>query len=165
MENSSWSHCHRHTAHIDPDQEVSCPFCSLDETLVHLFCGCSRLGVLFGLLQQWGLKWGDSFSFSLFIFGPKYSVKNKQKHVLLNFVFSVAKLGMWLSRKNKIQNKEPKEAHGVFRALLATRLRIEFAYHRLTHNLEMFVKKWTVGNVLCEIDDDDDDDGELRFLF
>ncbi len=50
-----------------------------DETLVHLFCGCGRLGVLFNLLKQWYLNLGKCFSFPLFIFGPRYSVKKKTK--------------------------------------------------------------------------------------
>lgn len=130
---------------------MSCPFCRLDETLAHLFCGCSRLGVLFGLLQHRCLKLGERFSFPLFICGPKYSVKDKQKPVLRNFVLGGAKLAIWLSRKNKIQKKEPKEAHSVFRALLAIRLRVEFAYHKLIHTLEMFTQKWTVSNILWRL--------------
>lgn len=70
----------KHVAHLDSIQGKECPFCIQDETLVHLSCG--RLGVLYNLLKQWYLNLEECFSFPLFIFGPRYSVKNKQKHVL-----------------------------------------------------------------------------------
>ncbi len=114
----------KHVAHLDSTQGKECPFCIQDETLVHLFCGCGRLGLLCNLLKQWCLNLEECFSFSLFIFGPRYSVKKKQKHVLISFVFGVDKLSIWLSRRNKIQNKGSKDVYEVFLGLLEARLRI-----------------------------------------
>jgi len=46
----------KHVGHLDPSQGVVCPCCIQNETsqmnLVHLFCGCCWLGVLFSLLEQ-----------------------------------------------------------------------------------------------------------------
>jgi len=151
----------KHVAHLDPSQGVECPFCTQNETLVHLFCECCRLGELFHLLEQWCLLWGECFSFSLFIFGPKYSAKKKQKHVLMNYVFGVAKLSIWISRKHMIQKKGSNEVNGVFLGLLASRLRIEYAYYKLTNNVQCFVEKWSVANVLCVVGDD----GEMVLSF
>lgn len=140
--------------HLDPNQGIDCPFCVQDETLVHLFCGCGRLGVLFNLLKQCCLNWRECFSFPLFIFEPKYSVKKKLKHVLINLVFGAAKLSIWLSRKNKILNKGSKEVYEVFLGMLEARLRIECVYYELINNLQAFTEKWSVGNVLCGVDHD-----------
>ncbi len=53
MENSPWAIAtNKHVAHLDSTQGKECPFCIQDETLVHLFCGCGRLGLLCNLLNN-----------------------------------------------------------------------------------------------------------------
>ena len=77
----------RYRAHLDPELGEECIFCSLIETLVHLFIQCPHLSALFELLKRWFQGLGDNFSFGLFIFGPKYCAKKKSVHTLVNLLF------------------------------------------------------------------------------
>ncbi|KAJ3586247.1 hypothetical protein NHX12_012647 [Muraenolepis orangiensis] len=66
---------------------------------------CPRLSALFVLLKSWFQGLGEElFSFILFIFGPKYSAKKKGVHTLLNFLSSAAKMAIWLTRRNRVQD-------------------------------------------------------------
>lgn len=60
----------------------------------------------------------------LLIFGPKYSAKKKHEHVLLNFLFSSAKLAIWLTCKNKARYVGYFEPVLVLKGLLRARLKI-----------------------------------------
>ncbi len=64
-------------------------------------------------------------------------------------------------QKKKIQNKGSKEVYEVFLGLLEARLKIKYVYYKLTNNLQTFVEKWSVGNVLCFVDTG----GELVLFF
>lgn len=88
----------RYRAHLDPELGEECIFCSQTESLAHLFVECPRLSALVELLKLWFQRLGESFSFSLFIFGPKYSAKRKSVHTLLNFLSGSAKMAIWLTR-------------------------------------------------------------------
>ena len=151
----------RHIAHLDPSQGVGCVFCGQGETLAHLFLQCDRLGGLFRFLTVLCLGLGVGFSYDLFIFGPRYSAREKDCHVLVNFASAVAKLAIWLTRKNKTRGVGSVDPVEVLRGLLAARLRVEYAYHRITDNLEGFNSRWTVGGVLCTLGEQ----GELILSF
>jgi len=69
------------------------------------------------------------FTNGLFIFGPKYSAKNKQKIVLLNFIFGKAKMAIWLTRKNKTLNLRGVDPVLMLKGLVMGRLMLEFAYY------------------------------------
>ncbi|KAJ3586646.1 hypothetical protein NHX12_013042 [Muraenolepis orangiensis] len=95
----------RYRAHLDPELGEGCIFCSEVETLEHLFVQCPRLSALFVLLKSWFQGLGEEFYFVLFIysFGPKYSVKKKGVHTLLNFLSGAAKMAIWLTLRSRVQ--------------------------------------------------------------
>ena len=99
----------RHRVHLDPNIGEGCLFCPQIESLFHLFVQCARLGDLFTLLTEWFSSLSEAFSFQLFIFGPKYTVRRKNVLVLLNFLSGTAKLAIWKTRKNQMlgQGAEP----------------------------------------------------------
>lgn len=45
------------------------------------------------------------FNISLFIYGPKYSVENKEKTIILNFLYGMVKLAIWCTRKKKVEER------------------------------------------------------------
>ena len=49
--------------------------------------------------------------------------------VLMNVVFAVAKLTIWISRKNKAKGSGCTEGEEVMTGLLAARIRVEHAYY------------------------------------
>jgi len=113
---------------------------------------CYRLQNLMQLVKVWSLKLTGLFNFSLFIYGPKYTVDNKKRVIILNFLYGMVKLAIWCSRKNKI------EGSGCTDPILLTkcfvkkkRLMVEYAYYSLTHNIQWFFHLWGV-NFLCEPD-------------
>lgn len=62
---------------------------------------CYRLKNLMQLVKVWSLKLMGLFNISLFIYGPKYSVENKEKTIILNFLYGMVKLAIWCTRKKK----------------------------------------------------------------
>lgn len=124
----------RYRAHIDPGVREECLFCSQTETLAHLFVEGPRLVSLFELCKRLFQGLGETFSFELFIFGPKYSAKKKSVWTLLNFLSGSAKLAIWLMRRNGAQNSGSVEPVQVLEGLLKARLRVEYAYYKVMDN-------------------------------
>ena len=96
----------RYLVHLDPNTGDACPFCSQSDTVVHLFVQCPRLEALFRHLQRWFKGFGQVFSFSLFIFGPRYCAKENSVHQLINFVSGTVKLAIWKTRKNRVRGQK-----------------------------------------------------------
>ncbi|TKS66148.1 putative 149 kDa protein ORF 2 [Collichthys lucidus] len=127
----------RYRAHMDPELGEGCVFCSQAETLEHLFVCCPRLEVLFDLLKKWFQGLGESFSFDLFIFGPKYCAKTK--------------LAIWLTRRNRTQGDGSVQLVPVLEGLLKARLRVEYSYYHMMDKTQAFSRIWAVGGVLCSV--------------
>lgn len=74
--------------------------------------------------------------------------------VLLNYLIGTAKLAVWKTRKNKGLQLETIDPEEMCKRLIAGRLKIEFAYYRLTYNLFGFCDIWCVNEVLCMLHED-----------
>ena len=103
---------------------------------------------------MWFQGLGERFSFKLFIFGSKYAARKKSVHVLLNFLSGKAKLAIWKTRENWIQGLASVHPVLMLKGLLAARIRVEFAYYRLTGNLDDFFCTWGLDGVLCSVQDE-----------
>ena len=103
---------------------------------------------------MWFQGFGEVFSFTLFIFGPKYCQRKKSAHTLINFISGAAKLAIWLTRKNQAQGIGSVEPVPVLEGLLKARLRVEHTYYRMTDNMLAFRQIWAVGGVLCSVGED-----------
>ncbi len=108
----------RHRAHLDPEVGVGCPFCIEQETVFHLFLKCERLQPLFCILEEWVHTLGEVFTPALFIYGPKYSKKRREVHVLINYLFGQAKLAIWLTRKHLLNDAGSTDVVSVLKGLL-----------------------------------------------
>uniref|UniRef100_A0A3P9LKP2 Reverse transcriptase domain-containing protein n=1 Tax=Oryzias latipes TaxID=8090 RepID=A0A3P9LKP2_ORYLA len=144
----------RYLVHLNPGAGDGCPFCSVAETVEHLFLQCQRLTGLFSLLRSFFEGLGEQFSSVCFIYGPKYLARKRRVHVLLNFLSGEAKLAVWLTRKNRIRGVGSDDVLFLFKRLLVARLNVEFGFYRLTHALDVFENIWAVQNVLCSVKDD-----------
>ena len=86
------------------------------------------------------------------IHGPRYTVKYRSIHVLVNFIFSQAKLVIWLSRKKRIKG-ESSDALQIMTCLIKARIRIEFEYYKLINKIERFINLWCEGDILASVED------------
>jgi len=66
------------------------------------------------MLQQMFMLFGDNFLKSLFILGFSYSQKRRVKCQLFNFIFGQAKMAIYLSGRNKIEESLDFDVNTVF---------------------------------------------------
>lgn len=93
----------RHIAQLNPLVGEGCPFCNTSETVIHTLIECYCLKNLMQLVTCWSINFLGLFSVSLFIYGPKYLVENRNNVSILNFLFGMVKLAIWCTRKNKVE--------------------------------------------------------------
>lgn len=73
----------------------------------------------------------------------------------MNYLIGTAKLAIWKTRKNKGLQLATIDPEMMFRRLVEGRLKIEFAYYRLTNNVVLFCDVWSINEVLCTVQDDE----------
>ncbi len=83
-------------------------------------------------------------------FGPKYSASNKSKIVLINFLFRKAKMAIWLTRKRTMLFNNDTDPLHMFRAMVKSRLVVEYKYYEIVNDTEYFLFLWGVGNMLSK---------------
>lgn len=81
----------------------------------------------------------EKFSKHLFILGFSYSQKRRVKCQLFNFVFGQAKMAMYLSRRNKIEESLDFDINTVFVRMVKARLKVDFDFYSTTNNVEEFI--------------------------
>lgn len=89
-------------------------------------CSSPLFSLLFPLspLSQLGVE----LEIGVFIMGPDYSAKHKQRLALGNFLFKQAKFAIWLTRKTMIKEGQVAGPMLVFRGIVLERLNIEYVY-------------------------------------
>ncbi len=145
---------------IRPDVVDKCAFCGLRETIFHCFMECVRLIPLFALLSQVFLDFGETFTPNAFVLGVGYTPKNKMKWQLINFLIGEAKLAVYITRKNRIENRNGQDIILLFKAYVKSRILVEFNYYKAMKDLEAFELKWCFNNIVCVVVE-----GELIFTF
>ncbi len=128
----------RYKVHLNPLQGEECLFCGISETVSHIFIGCSRLSGILGVLRDVSNNLGFIFTNIFFIFGPKYSASNKSKIVLINVLFGKAKMAIWLTRKRKMLFNNDTDPLPMFRAMVKSRLVVEYKYYEMVNDTESF---------------------------
>ncbi len=140
---------------ISPSVADTCPFCTQRETVFHCFLDCGRRSSLFQFLTQLFVLFDETFSCHMFILGYRYNRKEKIKCQLLNFLLGQAKMAIYLSRKNKLENLVGVDVTLIFRCMLRARLKTNFSFFTLTNNIEEFEKMWCFKQVLCSVKNDE----------
>nr|XP_043872337.1 major histocompatibility complex class I-related gene protein-like isoform X2 [Solea senegalensis] len=90
--------------------------------------------------------------------GFKYTRKNKAKCQLLNFLIGQAKLAIYVSRRNKVENSLDVDCQQIYVRMIKTRIKTDFVFFHSTNNTEEFLETWGVKDVLCCVSD-----GQLSF--
>lgn len=83
---------------------------------------------------------------------------NQKKWQLLNFVLGEVKLAVYVSRKNKMENRAGQEAASVWCCNVRCRLRLEFSFYKMINDLDSFKNILCHRNILCTVVKD-----ELQF--
>ena len=79
---------------------------------------------------------------------------NAEKWQLLNFLIGEAKMATYITRRNKVRGKES-VLRRVFVALLRARVFIDFKFHKLMKNLNVFTKLWCFNDVICSLEEEE----------
>ncbi len=119
-------------------------------TLFHLFCECSRFTLLFVLLEKLIMKFGFSFTKTLFIFGCKYKQSWREQCVHANFLLGQAKLGILKTHQCK-NTGHVVDLLSLFKSLVEFRVAVEFAYYKQTDNVPFFKMRWGVRDALVTL--------------
>lgn len=75
-------------------------------------------------------KCGRKFTPDVFILGAGYNPKQKIKWQRLNFLFGQAKLIIYKTEKNRIENRCGQETTSLFKALVRLRIAVEFKRYK-----------------------------------
>ncbi|KAL6481030.1 hypothetical protein MHYP_G00091100 [Metynnis hypsauchen] len=99
------------------------------------------------------MKLNMTFTYGLFILGPKYMRSQQARCCLLNFVFGQAKLAIWLTRRNKLRGRGLTDPDEMLRSFIRARVKVDFAYYKAMNDLLTFRNTWCVGEALCCVED------------
>ncbi len=148
------SHISKFNLNVSP----SCIFCSLPESVFHVFTECFRLGPLFTLIEGLLGNLGFVFNKTLFIYGCKYSRAHRQQCTVANFIIGQAKLAIWKSCRLAAEGRNISLLK-LFTALVESRIRVEHRFFQITNNLLEFEFKWCANRALLSLCED----GEIMF--
>ena len=99
---------------LNPTGLSQCLFCNLRETVYHMFTECKRLTEFFSLLTLVFSLFNVVFTERIFIMGAVYKKAQKDKWQLLNYLSGEAKMAIYITRKNRVENREGQEARAVW---------------------------------------------------
>ena len=136
---------------INPTVVNVCPFCNLSENVFHMFTECKRLTEFFNVLTAVFKLFNIIFSLSVFIGGLKYSKREKCKWQILNFLLGEAKMAIYLTRRDKLQNEPVRDMGFLWKTNIKARLKLEFCFYKATNNIPAFIEQWGCDDALCTV--------------
>ena len=136
---------------LNPEVTQDCPFCSMRETVFHAFLHCLRLCPLFDFLHSLFQAFDECFFKQIFILGFKYCKTNSSKGELINFILGNAKMAVYISRKNKIDQESDYDVLTVLFRLLRSRVQMDFKFYKSTSNVDAFESVWCYKGAVCSV--------------
>ena len=106
-----------------------------------IFYVLTRVFNLFGVL----------FTAPVFICGVGFKKTEKTKCQLLNFLIGEAKMSIYLTCRDKLQGGPTLDPVTLWRHNVKARLRLEFCFHRITGNIDVFEQQWAHEELLCQV--------------
>lgn len=140
---------------LNPTVSDKCPFCSERETIFHCFMYCKRLNPLFDLLSVFLDYFNTSFSKQNYILGFFYNSKQKFKCQVINFIVGQAKYAVYITRRNKIEEKSGQDVVLVFKNMVKSRILIDFNFHKLMSTLKVFETQWCCNYALVSVENEE----------
>ncbi len=90
----------------------------------------------------------------MFVFGAKYVKRKRYDCQLHNFILGQAKLAVYTSRKNKIEQKSGQDVV-LFLSLVKARVLIDLHFYKSVYDLFSFELKWCSKGALCSVFEDE----------
>ena len=140
---------------LNPTVLSQCLFCNLRETVYHMFTECKRLTEFFSLLTLVFSLFNVVFTERIFIMGAVYKKAQKDKWQLLNYLSGEAKMAIYISRKNRVENREGQEARAVWLCNIRARLWLEFRFYKHIGDIDAFKIRWCFNDIVCSVVDDE----------
>ncbi len=106
---------------------------------------------MFSVLEQLFDSFEVCFTKQDFILGCMYTVKEKCKCHLLNFVVGIAKLAIYVTRRNKVEQRGQQDVIPVLKKMIKSRLVMEFNFYNLMSTLNILETEWCCDDVLCSL--------------
>ncbi len=128
--------------------------CKEPDTVFHIFCECCKLSPLFNILDGIFSKLGLHFSKIMFIYGYEYSRNKKEICTFSNFLLGQAKLAIWKAYSVEMEGQEVNMVN-LFKALVESRIRLEYEYYRVNSDELMYERKWCLNKGLFFVEDED----------
>ncbi|CAM5145535.1 unnamed protein product [Natator depressus] len=128
---------------------VTCPFCGVRETLVHVYLECTRLQPLFRLLTNLLLRFWLHFSPHLFIYALPIRGLTKSRDLVVNLILALAKTAISKTRERRLADGVSCDCAAVFRSSVRSRIRVEFLWVASTDSLDAFEERWALSEALC----------------
>lgn len=136
---------------LNPEVNSACPFCLQRETVFHVFMHCFRLEPLFMRLKELFCWFDETFCIETFILGFKYFQKKRFTCQLLNFILGQAKMAIYISRKNRVEQKCSDDVNVCFLTLIKSRVLIDFRFYKTMRDLSTFELIWCSHGALCAV--------------
>ena len=121
------------------------------ETVFHAFLHCLRLCPLFDFLHSLFQAFDECVFKQIFILGFKYCKTNSSKGELINFILGNAKMAVYISRKNKIDQESDYDVLTVLFRLLRSRVQMDFKFYKSTSNVDAFESVWCYKGTVCSV--------------
>lgn len=115
-----------------------CPFCSVSESVLHLFAECQCLTDLFSFLRV--LFEGLRAQFALFYLWPQVRVQEKE-------CFFLEVLKKWIPGSCWM-------IFPPFKRHLVAQLGIDVSFYKIINSVDDFVNIWVFKNILCSVSRD-----------
>ena len=90
----------------------------------------------------------------MFILGYKYCQKKKPQCQLLNCILGRAKMSVYLSRRNKVEESSDHDAVWLLIKMMKARLKVDFEYYKEMNDLSEFIRVWCYKGVLCSVSEE-----------
>lgn len=136
---------------LNSESSQDCPFCSERETVFHCFTYCFRLKPLFEMLKAIFNCFNEVFSVQTLICGFKYTRSRSGECQLLNFVLGKAKMAIYISRRNHVEQRNDSDVVQVFKVMVKSRIIVDFRFYKVMNNLMKFESIWCYREALCSV--------------
>ncbi len=136
---------------LNPDVSNECPFCFQRETVFHTFVYCSRLQLLFDGLQIFLIVLMRIFLCRLLFWVLNMFKKEKMSVNCLILFWVKAKMAIYISRRDQIEQRVDHNVERVFAAMIKSRLLIDFNFYKAMDSLNMLERIWCLRGALCSV--------------
>ena len=117
-----------------------------------------EIGRHFYVLTRVFNLFGVIFTAPVFICGVGFKKTEKAKCRLQNVLIGEAKMSIYLTRRDRLQGGPTLDPVILWKYNVKARLRLEFCFHRITGNIDVFEQQWAHEELLCWVTG-----GELKF--